>query len=490
MEPLIIQGGMGAGVSNWRLANAVSRQGQLGVISGTAMDQILVRRLEDGDPGGHCRRALEAFPIPGVAAELLDRFFRPEGRAEGEPYTSLSLLSRTLTPLQQKLLVASNFVEVFLAREGHENPVGINLLTKIQIPNLPSLYGAMLAGVAVVLMGAGIPREIPGSLDRLARHESATIRLDVVGGSGADDETLTFDPAVVWGKTPTPGPLERPRFLPIIASNSLATMMVRKANGRVDGFVVEGPTAGGHNAPPRGKPEFNERGEPLYGPRDEVDLGKLAALGLPFWVAGGAGSPRGLREAREAGAAGIQVGTLFAFCVEAGLTAEVRDEVVRRAVCGELDVLTDGRASPTGFPFKAVALAGTASEEDVYEARSRICDLGYLRVAYRREDGALRYRCPSEPVETYVKKGGSREDTVGRKCLCNALMANIGHAQVREKTGYVEPMLLTSGDELRNLGRFLEGRTSYSARDVIEFLLSDPAGDGMAVGAGMDSASV
>src|SRR5579864_2965675 len=55
-EPVVIQGGMGAGVSNWRLAQAVSRLGQLGLVSGTALDQILARRLQDGDSGGHIRR--------------------------------------------------------------------------------------------------------------------------------------------------------------------------------------------------------------------------------------------------------------------------------------------------------------------------------------------------------------------------------------------------------------------------------------------------
>ena len=53
--PTIIQGGMGAGVSSWRLAQAVSQLGQLGVVSGTALDLIFARRLQDGDPGGHMR---------------------------------------------------------------------------------------------------------------------------------------------------------------------------------------------------------------------------------------------------------------------------------------------------------------------------------------------------------------------------------------------------------------------------------------------------
>ena len=36
---------MGAGVSNWRLAQAVAKLGQLGVVSGTALDLVLARRL-------------------------------------------------------------------------------------------------------------------------------------------------------------------------------------------------------------------------------------------------------------------------------------------------------------------------------------------------------------------------------------------------------------------------------------------------------------
>ena len=84
--PQIIQGGMGVAVSNWRLANAVSRAGQLGVVSGTGVDTVLVRRLQDGDPGGHVRRAMARFPIPGVAEEILRRYFRADGRPGDAPY--------------------------------------------------------------------------------------------------------------------------------------------------------------------------------------------------------------------------------------------------------------------------------------------------------------------------------------------------------------------------------------------------------------------
>jgi NAD(P)H-dependent flavin oxidoreductase YrpB (nitropropane dioxygenase family) len=281
---------------------------------------------------------------------------------------------------------------------------------------------------------------------------------------------LRFDPASIW-EGDTPPAIGRPEFLGIVASDSLATMLVRKSTGRVDGFIVEGPTAGGHNAPPRGKPAVNERGEPVYGERDVADLAKIAALGLPFWLAGGTGSPSGLRSALAAGAAGVQVGTLFAFAEESGLRADLKREVLERVRKDTIDVLTDGRASPTGFPFKTVALEHTLSEQDEYAKRERICDLGYLRTAYLREDGGIGFRCSAEPVETHVKKGGTEEGTAGRKCLCNALVANIGLAQVRE-SGEELP-LLTSGDDLAVLGSFLGQRPSYSAQDVIEYLRSE-----------------
>jgi nitronate monooxygenase len=468
--PIIIQGGMGVGVSDWVLAKAVSMRGQLGVVSGTALDTLFVRRLQDGDIGGHLRRAMDHFPIPEVASEILVRYFRPEGREEGEPYRQAPMYKQVVSRVRHQLTMMANFCEVWLAKEGHDGKVGINLLTKVQMPNLGSLYGAMLAGVDYVLMGAGIPKEIPGALDRLAEHRAASIRLDVEGLGRDEAEYLTFDPREHWENGP-PAPLMRPSFLPIIASNSLATMLARKANGRVDGFIVEGPTAGGHNAPPRGERQLNERGEPIYTERDEVDLEKLQELGLPFWLAGGTGAPDKLVQALEAGAAGIQVGTLFAYTRESGIRPDLKRRVLQQAAHGPVDVLTDSRASPTGFPFKVVQIEGTVSSRAVYQARERVCDLGYLRTAYRTDAGKLGYRCPAEPVDTYVKKGGELEETVGRKCLCNALMADIGVGQCRD-SGAVEQPLLTSGDELRRIGEFAQGRLEYSANEVIDYLLS------------------
>jgi nitronate monooxygenase len=171
----------------------------------------------------------------------------------------------------------------------------------------------------------------------------------------------------------------------------------------------------------------------------------------------------------------VQIGTAFALCDESGLMEKYRRALLQDSTDGKTGVFTDPLASPTRFPFKVARLEGSLSEESVFAARERVCDLGFLREAYYGADGAVRYRCPSEPVDTYVAKGGTLDDTVGRKCLCNALVANIGHPQ-RRSDGRIEPPLVTAGDDLRWTTRFLRpDRTSYSARDVIEQLLGiDP----------------
>jgi nitronate monooxygenase len=469
-RPVVIQGGMGVAVSNWVLARAVSQCGQLGVVSGTALDQMLARRLQDGDPGGHMRRAMDRFPFSAMAQRVWDTYYVPGGKAAGRPYKPLPLRTVDSPRSLIELIVVGNFVEVWLARDGHDGLVGINYLEKIQIPHLPSFYGAMLAGVDYVLMGAGIPMKVPGALDRLANHELATYPIHVVGSS-ADDEAaaVVFDPREYMEHDLAP--LPRPQFLAIISSSLLGQTLIKRANGYVDGFVVEGPTAGGHNAPPRGKPTFNDDGEPIYGERDVVDLEKMAALGRPFWMAGGWGTAAKLQECLAAGAAGIQVGTAFAFCEESGLRADYKRALLDKAIDGTIRVYTDPLASPTSFPFKVAQLDGTMSARDVYEARRRVCDLGYLREVYRGADGSLGYRCPSEPVHAYVSKGGNVAETVGRKCVCNGLMANAGHPQVRGASAEVG--IVTAGDDLAQIARFLApGQTTYGAADVIAHLLS------------------
>jgi nitronate monooxygenase len=467
--PMIIQGGMGAGVSNWRLAQAVSRLGQLGVVSGTALDQIFARRLQDGDPGGHMRRGLDAFPFPAMAERIRQRYYIAGGKSERTLYRLAPPHEKDNPRELIELDIVSNFVEVFLAREGHNHPVGINYLEKIQTAHLATIYGAMLAGVGTVIMGAGIPLKIPGVLDGYVEHKAAEYTIHVTGALESDDTTTHFDPRDYMECELDA--LTRPNFFAIVSSNTLATTMVKKANGRVDGLVVEMKTAGGHNAPPRGKMQLSDAGEPIYGERDAIDIKKLCELGVPFWLAGGYGRPEKLREALAQGAAGVQVGTAFEFSDESGLREDYKHALLTKTIAGEAHVFTDPLASPTRFPFKVARLEGTGSEPEVYAARPRICDLGFLREPYRTPEGTIGYRCAAEPQSLYVAKGGNAEEAAGRKCLCNALLANIGYPQVRNGSR-TEQGIVTAGDDLCSVPLFLPpGQSTYSAADVIAKLL-------------------
>ncbi len=460
---------MGVGVSNWRLAQAVSRLGQLGVVSGTGLDQVLARRLQDGDVGGECRRALAHFPFPQMSQRILDLFFVPGGKQPEAPYKTVAQAVIKNHRWLDELYIVANYVEVFLAREGHSNPVGINYLEKIQMPHLPSAYGAMLAGAAVVIMGAGIPVEMPRVLDLLSRHEATTYAIRVIGAKPDTDCQRVFDPSLFIEGVPPP--LVRPNFLPIISSDSLATMLLRRSGGSVEGFVIEGPTAGGHNAPPRGQLKLTEDGQPIYGQRDVVNLEAMRKIGLPFWLAGNYGSREKLREALAAGAAGVQVGTAFALCEESGLVRETRLALVRQALAGHTKVFTDPVASPTGFPFKVAQLEGSLSEASVFGQRRKICDLGYLREPYLKEDGSIGYRCPSEPDAAYLAKGGAAADIVGRKCICNGLFGDIGLGQILAD-GTREPGIVTLGDDYANIGQFCSAEhPDYTAADVVSRLL-------------------
>jgi hypothetical protein len=123
------------------------------------------------------------------------------------------------------------------------------------------------------------------------------------------------------------------------------------------------------------------------------------------------------------------------------------------------------------LPCKVAQLEGTLSEATAYEARHRICDLGYLRHLYRKADGSVGYRCPSEPVESFVRRGGTVEQTTGRICVCNGLPATVGLGQVRAD-GSAELPFLTADDDLSQIAQFVPaGRDGYTAADVVRLLL-------------------
>ena len=143
---------------------------------------------------------------------------------------------------------------------------------------------------------------------------------------------------------------------------------------------------------------------------------------------------------------------------------------------GEARVFTDPLASPSGFPFKVVQLEGTISESAVRTRPARVCDLGYLREAYRTPDGRIDFRCPSEPVAVVRLEGRQGGRHRRPECICNGLVATAGAPQTRAQGKFVEPAIVTSGDDLAGLARFMRpGSTSYTAADVIRVLLGRDA---------------
>jgi len=137
------------------------------------------------------------------------------------------------------------------------------------------ILGAMLANVDYVIMGAGIPREIPRYITDIANKKSSYITVDVVNG---ESQRITIDPAEFIDINAFE--FKRPMFLAIIISDILAAYLARDESSRPDGFIIEGPSAGGHNAPPRGKIEFDDENEPIYGPRDLANLEKCRSMDI------------------------------------------------------------------------------------------------------------------------------------------------------------------------------------------------------------------
>lgn len=456
---------MGVNISGWLLARTVSLLGEQGTVSGVALQRIITRILQKGDPGGHIRRALAHFPFPSVAEEIIERYYVRNGIPKGTPFKATPVFTAHPSRLLIALTVCASYAFVWLAKENNPNPISINYLEKVAMPHPYAITGAMLAGVDFITMGAGIPLQIPELINDIAEGRTARYRIPVIG-KNITSHTMAFEPEKFFG-SPLPT-MKKPGFIPIVASNLLANIFMNKLPpGSVYGFVVEEPTAGGHNAPPR-KPIVNEWGEPqpVYGKKDEVDYRAMTSLGVPFWIGGSYASPEKLEWALSVGAAGIQAGSIFALSEESGMDPDIRRRIRARGFKKTLTVKTDMRISPTGFPFKVVDLDDTIAKPEVYAARTRICNQGELVSLYERPNGTIGSRCPSEPMDKYSAKGGNIADAVGRGCLCNGLIsaANLGDEE--------EPPIVTLGDDVYFLRFLMENEeSSYSAAQAIQYLL-------------------
>lgn len=468
--PEIIQGGMGVAVSNWQLAGEVASTGEMGVVSGTAIGIVLARRLQNGDFDGKIRQALGEFPDQEMVEKIINDYYLPDGRHPDQPYKNVPLHDENSMQKAQELTIVGSFVEVFLAKQlasekcANPGPIAINILTKLQIPTISTIYGAIIAGADGILAGAGIPKEMPKIASTLANGELTSNQLNVIGSIIRNE--ILFDPADY------PLLLDVPKTTPatigIISTDVLASALARDDGMPTpNGYIIESSDAGGHNAPPRGKKNFDEIGQPIYSDRDIANLAKVASLGKPFWLAGGYGTPEGLLKAKKLGANGIQVGSAFALSEKSGLTPSLRDSIIKKIISGELNIYTSAEASPTGFPFKLLIEKNTKPQIH----NNRICDVGGLREAYSvNGTDIFGYLCPAENVNSYKNKGGDEIKALGKLCLCNGLFATVGLGQVRgNKT---EEAIITLGDKAPETVKRLVGKYGlhYSAVQVVEFL--------------------
>ena len=457
---------MGIYISTPFLASICSRAGVLGTVSGTGFERILAHLLQLGDMGGHYRRALAHFPFLEIAERILAKYYIPGGKPANQEFKQVPMFSMKPSRGLIELTVVASFCCVWLAKEGHDGPISVNYLEKIQIPHIFHLTGAMLAGVDFVTMGAGITLQIPGVLDVIASGNNPSYRV-YVEGSMKGTETIGFNPREFLGEK-FPRELKRPGFLPIVSTDVLAKLMVSKLPaGSIQGFVIELPTAGGHNAPPRKKGVFDSTGQPVYGEKDKVAFDELQGLGIPFWIGGSLASPEGIARAQALDAVGIQAGSIFALSEDSGMDPAHRAEMRRLGFYNQLGVRTDPTASPTGFPFKVPQLPGTISSPEVYAARVLNCSRKALQFPYQRADDKIGFRCAAEPVEDYLRKGGKLADTVNARCLCNGLFSAAGIGDPNEIS------IFTLGDDVSFLRHLMRDKhSSYTATDAIAYLLS------------------
>lgn len=506
----LIQGGMGVFVSNWRLAKAVAVEKPgitAGTVSGTALDVVHVRLLQLGDPGGHLRRAFAAFDAQfgvDIGKKIFTRYYIEGGKAPAErfkygpmqnarpqngsrsfprPVENAAPISFTLDDELVELLIVTGFAEVWQAKEGHSGKILINFLRKVELPLIYTMYGAMLAGVDGIVVGAGNPSGLPAICSQLASHEAVASDVSVLYRELDESFVLSLDPRQVAGGKLAQKPLSRPAFLAIVSLENLVSALARGASQAPDGFIIEHHTAGGHNAAPQGPMKKDSLGQPIYSELDEPDLAAIRLEGLPFWLAGGYGSRDGLQKALQAGAAGVQAGSIFALAEESGMSPVYRSAIFKELRKGSSDaaLVQTSLFSPTGFPFKVVQLGGTLSDGAVYADRRRVCDLGFLRqrgLSKPDADGSrqLFQRCPAAPVDDFVSKRGLSFNTEEKRCLCNGLLASVGLGQVGSQAGerVEEPAIITLGNHLDGIRRVSrQGQSVYWARNAVEDILGE-----------------
>ncbi|MFV0516637.1 MAG: nitronate monooxygenase [Aminipila sp.] len=258
----IFQGGMGIGVSMWKLASAVAKCGGVGVISGAQ---------------------------PGYLEE--DFYQDP--------------LAANVRAIKREVSLAVAAVKDVPGA----GPIGVNMMCVAR--NYEDITKAAIeAGAKVIISGAGLPTSLPG---------------------------------VTKGKDV--------KLIPIVSSARAAALIIRswtkKHNRMPDGFVFEGPRAGGHLGFKEEQLEIAD--ENFYKTIMEI---KAEIANIPeckLIVGGGIFSKEDVEKALSYGADGVQLGTRFVATEECDAPDSFKQAYVD---CTQSDIAII--KSPVGMPGRAI----------------------------------------------------------------------------------------------------------------------------------------
>ena len=298
----IIQGGMGAGVSLYRLASAVGKKGGMGTISSVGLEQFTrARLLKQGE------KVKDETPKKINYIEATER----------EIYDTKK--------------------EAGLA--------AINIMCALPLFYEKAVEGAVRGGVDMIISGAGLPIELRGDnsvdlpfLVRKYAGKDHNINLVPIVSSALIFNKLCKS----WarqGYRPDAVVLEGPK-----AGGHIGWSYKRVE--RSENFLEEYDL-------------FDKLLDPVLGVADKYknDFGPI-----PVFVAGGIFTHKDILYALDRGAAGVQMGSRFAVTDESGFSDESKDIIIN-AKKEDIVIADQVWGSPCKFPFRYVKTSPLAKEK-------------------------------------------------------------------------------------------------------------------------------
>lgn len=201
---------------------------------------------------------------------------------------------------------------IVAARRLTSGPLGVNLFVPEQQLDTPEQLAAFAAALAEEAEHYGV------ALGEARGDENGwAAKLEVVCDLRPEVVSFTFG-------SPSEGECRRLNGVGALSLATITTMreaMIAMRAG-VDALVVQGPAAGGHRA------TFDAFATPPEHPLEDLVDALVRCFDRPVVAAGGLGTPRDVRRARDAGAAAVQLGTALLLADEAGT-----NPVHRAALC-------------------------------------------------------------------------------------------------------------------------------------------------------------